>query len=218
MTKAFSLVTIFLILFVSCSFNDGCDNNTLDKVNYFNNLTNIEQDIKSARIYFDENLKGSSKCYLIHVCEAGLLQHEGNYDKALNKINIAIEKQQNEKFLFTLRGYIYINKENYDQAIKDCKVGLKHNPQSSSALTCLGKAEFEKHNFKQAINYFEKSLNINPKEIKIRSYLAFAYLDYDKTKSLHHLNYFLSNYKNDDRERQQCLKLYKLITGNDYSQ
>jgi tetratricopeptide (TPR) repeat protein len=74
-----------------------------------------------------------------------------NYNKAILFTNKAIEKNQNLKNAYLLRGFCYEEIKRYDLAIKDYKAVVKIDPKYAFAFYRRGICEYERKNYKIAI-------------------------------------------------------------------
>ena len=88
----------------------------------------------------------------------------GDYDKAIEKINMAIELAPSKHSYFS-RGIAYFekfkqlgDKKLMDQAISDWKSSIAVNPNYSNPLFHLGYHEFLSENFQAAFDYFKESI------------------------------------------------------------
>ncbi|MEE8329020.1 MAG: tetratricopeptide repeat protein [Thermodesulfovibrionia bacterium] len=99
----------------------------------------------------------------IHLFKGTSYTKKGQYDKAINDYNKAIEINPKFAVAYINRGLAYRRKGQYNQAISDFNKAIEINPKFALAYTNRGLAYINKAQYDRAISDFNKAIEINPK-------------------------------------------------------
>lgn len=100
---------------------------------------------------------------------------KGEFDKAIEQFNKAIELNPNSAGLYNNRGVSYFRKQNFDQAIRDYNKAIELNPNHFLAYYLRGLVYQIKGNYTQAIKDFTKAIELQPSYTSIYSNRSNAY-------------------------------------------
>lgn len=93
--------------------------------------------------------------------EARQLMSFSYYDKALTKLNTALELAPEEHALWNLKGAIEVQNRNFDAAKKSFKTSLKYKLHAWDVHFNLAELEFVQKNFQESKKQFSKLLDDN---------------------------------------------------------
>lgn len=145
-----------------------------------NAISAIENnDLKSAKenfqyaMNFDDEIKNSPELNFYY---AKLLELEGDYDSALQKMLFAIEiNTDNPKYYLEL-GKIYLHKNDYLKAVNALQYALADNKNINvEAYNYLGIANYRRGDIKTALDNFEHADEIDSNNIIYMTNLLFCY-------------------------------------------
>lgn len=105
-----------------------------------------------------------------------ILQENGNYSKALEDYNTAIELDSNYYFGYYNRGNLYYDLKQFNRAIEDYSKVLMINPKYVNAYVNRGLCLMEIRLFDDAIQDFTKSLELDPKQFDVYYERANCYI------------------------------------------
>jgi len=136
-------------------------------------------DLKSARENFqyamnlDDEIKNSPELNFYY---AKLLELEGDYDSALQKMLFAIELNTDNPAYYLELGKIYLYKNDYLKAVNALQYALSDNKNMNAEVyNYLGIANYRRSDIKTALDNFEHADEINPNNILYMTNLLFCY-------------------------------------------
>ncbi len=91
--------------------------------------------------------------------------NKGQYDRAIEAFNRAIEINPRHADAYNNRGLAYVNKGQYDHAISDFNKAIEINPKNAAAYNNRGYAYVNKGQYDRAISDYTKAIEINPKNV-----------------------------------------------------
>ena len=95
---------------------------------------------------------------------AGLYSRQGDYQKALDTLNLAEQADPNSARVYLEKGYVYKNLKEYDQAIKSFNRAKELDPkQSQLVYYMIGAVDLEREEFENADLMFKKAIKVAPK-------------------------------------------------------
>lgn len=99
-----------------------------------------------------------------HYIFAELLEYEGNYEKALLHVNMAIQLSPSLYFYYMLRGKINLRLSHYEKALQDFKTGKKIIPAKSAYHfhAAMGFTFCLMNKINNALKELNKSIKLNP--------------------------------------------------------
>ena len=134
-------------------------------------LPRVEQDLKAKQEITDESTNTKVQNDLsemeVHLHDAhayfdrgNIYQGKGDYDRAIEAFNRAIEIKQDYAEAYTNRGVAYHSKDDYNRAIKDHNKAIELNPGYAEAHFNHGNAYSDKGDYDHAIEAFNKAIAI----------------------------------------------------------
>jgi lipoprotein NlpI len=87
---------------------------------------------------------------------------KGEYDKALEEYNQAIQLKPDFASAYKNRGVTYAQKGDYDRAIQDFDQALKLKPDMASAYNSRGLAHQTKGDFVKSVQDFDEAIKLRP--------------------------------------------------------
>ena len=87
---------------------------------------------------------------------------KGEYDRAIEDFNKAIELDPIHANTYHLRGHAYYNKGDHDLAIEDCNKSLELKPDNADAHSIRGNAYHNKGDHDRAIEDYNKTIELDP--------------------------------------------------------
>lgn len=115
--------------------------------------------------------------------KAMCLAELGEYDIALELINICIDSNRMDSYLYNNRAYTLNKKGDYDKAIEDCNKSIALDSLSAPPYKNRGLAYYGKGQYDKAIESFNKSLAIDSLYAKAYLSRGDAYLKVGKAES-----------------------------------
>ena len=125
---------------------------------------------------------------------ANSYDNKGEYDRAIQDYDKAIELNPNDAEAYNNRGVAYENKEEYDRAIQDFDKAIELNPNDAEAYRNRGIAYEHKEEHDRAIQDFDKAIELDPNDAEAYRDRGIAYehkeefdraiKDYDKAIEL----------------------------------
>jgi tetratricopeptide (TPR) repeat protein len=88
--------------------------------------------------------------------------YKGQYDRAIEDYNNAIELNPNYTHAYYNRGLAYYQKVQYDRAIEDYNNAIELNPNYTHAYNNRGNAYYQKVQYDRAIEDYDKAIELNP--------------------------------------------------------
>jgi tetratricopeptide (TPR) repeat protein len=191
-------------------FDTSIKLDSLSKLSYIERgkLNHKMEDFEGAIADFSKHIKLHGSSVNILVDKAKALNSIGKHKEAIIALTQAIELNKSESFLFSNRGYLYIDINEYSLSKNDFEVALYLDSLNFRAYAGLGKLCYLQKNYDQAIEYYKKANSIK------------SFFEYHYTLSL---CYSFSNRMNEAIEELNILlkieenaKCY-LDRGNYYS-
>lgn len=108
-------------------------------------------------VEIDPSLDSYSQRALIHFAK-------GDYDKAIEDFNVAIEKSSNPVKLYNLRGQAKLRKKDFDGALADYNKAIELDPKFPDAYVYRGVTLLNMHRDSDAQKDFDKFLEMKPGE------------------------------------------------------
>ena len=90
-----------------------------------------------------------------------------NYNDAKDLLNILLDKEKNDFYIYQLLGIISLHTGNLEESIYNFNLSLNIKPKNSGALYNLGIINQRLNNLEKAKEYFFKSLEVNPSFIDV---------------------------------------------------
>lgn len=135
--------------------------------------------IEAENIYQELLIAEPDNFYALHYLGVLYCQY-GNYDKAIEYINKAIQTKSDAHAYYNL-GLAYQGKRFFDKAISSYQNALKLNPHMADALVNLGIIFFKYEiQIDKAIECFQEALKINPEHPEAYSNLAIVFQETGK--------------------------------------
>jgi tetratricopeptide (TPR) repeat protein len=100
---------------------------------------------------------------------------KGDYDRAIQDFNEAIQLDPNDETAYYDRGYAYNKKGDYDRAIQDFNEAIHLNPNFEIAYYGRGNAYINKDDYVRAIQEFDDAIRLNPKDANAYNNRGVAY-------------------------------------------
>ena len=114
------------------------------------------------------------------------LAEEGDYEKALKKLESAANIAQVSAIAYHNMGYTHHLEGNYDLAIQNYKLSIERNPKLVPPRQNLGEIYYTQHRYKEAIDQAEKVLELDPSNKRVIKWLEDARKKYNEQKILVH--------------------------------
>ncbi len=88
--------------------------------------------------------------------------HEGNYDRALEACDEAIQSQPDLPEAFNTRSCVFLDKAEYDRTIDDCNRAIAMKPDYAWAFCNRGSAYLGKGDSERALQDYDQALRLKP--------------------------------------------------------
>jgi tetratricopeptide (TPR) repeat protein len=157
------------------------------------NLLFADKKYDEALALLEQFLEQNPIAYQAHLSIGDCYREKGEFDKAIEEYNRALEKAQNDeemggetaaKALASL-GEIYLRKEDFESAQNYVKQSIEAYPENEILAYNVGEIYFSNQKIDEAIHYFELSTQIKPDWPSSYLKLGYVYLnkgDYEKSK------------------------------------
>lgn len=123
---------------------------------------------RQATVYQDEvdlwsqTISMNERCWAAYNHRGMALDKKGDYDRALQDYNKAVEIKPNFSFAYANRAWTHGNKGDYDLQIRDCNVAIALHPEFVEAYYYRGFAYYKKRLYDQAIDDLSKAIELKP--------------------------------------------------------
>ena len=104
----------------------------------------------------------TSSSYAAHNNLGGVYQRQGDWEKAIDEFNLAIELYPGLADAYFNLGESYKQTGQTDRAIESLKRAVELNPQDWQAFRMIAGIYFEKEDYQKSLAYMKKALEINP--------------------------------------------------------
>jgi len=101
---------------------------------------------------------------------------KGDYDRAIQDLNEAIQLNPHAEIAYYGRGYAYKKKGNFDRAIQDFNEAIHLNPNFERAYYDRGNAYIDKDESDRAIQDFNEAIQLNPNNANNYNNRGVAYM------------------------------------------
>jgi tetratricopeptide (TPR) repeat protein len=109
--------------------------------------------------------------------KASEYEEQGQYIKALELYNKAIQLNLEYAVAYNNRGLIHLKQNNYAQAIVDFNKAIQLKPHDAITYYNLGLVYHEQKNYSQALIYYNKAIKISPYHSKIYNNRGNIYME-----------------------------------------
>jgi len=123
----------------------------------------LKKDEEALQI-FESLIKKDPKNYFKAYFDiAAVYSRQGQYQKALETINLAEEAQPNSARVALEKGYVYKNLKQYDQAIQSFNRAKELDPKETQLVYyMIGAVNLEREEFENADRMFKKAVEVAP--------------------------------------------------------
>jgi tetratricopeptide (TPR) repeat protein len=142
-----------------------------------NKCRSVDPDVRitgcTALIQANQDTTGN--LYVIYNNRGSAYDDKGDYDRAIQDFNEAIDLDPNHETAYYGRGNAYKRKGDYDHAIQDFNEAIHLNPNFERAYCDRGNAYIDKDNYDRAIQDFNQAIRLNPKDANAYNNRGVAY-------------------------------------------
>ncbi len=157
------------------------------------NLLFADKKYDEALALLEQFLEQNPIAYQAHLSIGDCYREKGEFDKAREEYNRALEKAQNDEEMggetaakaLAALGEIYLRKEDFEKAQNYFKQSIEAYPENEILAYNVGEIYFSNQKIDEAIHYFELSTQIKPDWSSSYLKLGYVYLnksDYEKSK------------------------------------
>jgi len=157
------------------------------------NLLFADKKYDEALALLEQFLEQNPIAYQAHLSIGDCYREKGEFDKAIEEYNRALEKAQNDEEMggetaakaLAALGEIYLRKEDFENAQNYFKQSIEAYPENEILAYNVGEIYFSNQKIDEAIHYFELSTQIKPDWPSSYLKLGYVYLnkgDYEKSK------------------------------------
>lgn len=100
---------------------------------------------------------------------------QGQYDLAINELNMALEQGFDAEKVYTVRMEVYAAKGDFGMALDDAQKALNLKPNDAYYNAFIGRMYLGNGEYQQGINYLEKSVQNGTRDPNVYYYLAVGY-------------------------------------------
>jgi len=130
-------------------------------------------------------------------------EQSGQWDKAQEDLELALDLNPEEPFLLNYLGYSWIDRgENIEQAKEYVKKAALLQPTNGYIIDSLGWAMYKLGEYDVAVHYLEKAVKLRPQDPVILDHLADAYWQVGRLREAQFLWKQVLSFKPDDKLKQ----------------
>ena len=130
--------------------------------------------LEDAETYLKKSINQKNDSPLSHHLLATVLIEQGEFDKALQHFNIAINLDEKNPDVLNDKGVLLQKMGNFNEAVEVLLLAVKCDPQFKDALNNLGICLCSLNLYKEAKDVFQKAVDIEPRFFASHCNLAFA--------------------------------------------
>ncbi len=130
--------------------------------------------LRDAEKYLKKSINQKNDSPLSHHMLGSVFIEQGEFDKALQQFDIAINLDEKNPDLLNDKGELLQKMGKFNEAVEVLLLAVKYDPQFKDALNNLGVCLCSLNLYKEAKNVFQKAVNIEPRFFVSHSNLALA--------------------------------------------